>query len=436
MIIEILFTVIVAVIVFLLITEKFDKTLLVLSGSILIILLIRYSLKRDLDVVYSSLINWHTIALIVGMTILVENLNRVNFFDYWSVKVVIWSKLEPVYLFVFLGVFTLLLSAFLDNVSAIILLGSLTIVLSERLGINPLPVILYQGFITGIGGIMTSVGSVPTIIINQNAGFPFFYFLGIMFIITIVCFIVTTLYFYSKFKTDIAKEIPEELKQIYLNIDPDSILKDKSILIKGNLLIIGLLLGFIFSENIGMKVDFIAMGFGIISIILFNFKPSNIWHEVNWDMLFFFIGLFIVIGGLELSGALEILVNILEILIQNYPILAILVLIFVVGIFSALLDSIPIALIIGSTLAKVNEEMINLHGVHISNVIWLSAIFATNIGGGLAPIGSVTIIMALEILREHKIEIKMMEYVKLIFPLFMLLSTLGFLYFWILYLLV
>lgn len=411
--------------IFVLLTEKYDRTLVVLISSAFTVFFIRVFEDTDLEIIYLEFINWHTIALIIGMTILVENLKVSNYFDYWSIKVVIWSKLDSTRLFVFLGLFTLILSAFLDNVSAIILLASLTIVLSERLELDPIPIILYQGFITGVGGLLTPVGSVPTIIINGEAEIAFFDFMLMMSGITFIVFITTTIYFGYRYKDKLRKDIPQEIRDAFLQIPPKSVLSSPTTLLKGNILLIVLFCGFVLAEPLHVGVDFIALGVGIASLILFNVKTKYVWQHVNWDMLFFFIGLFVVIGGLEHSGALDPVQSWFSTIIVEYPILAIMFLLIIGGIASAFLDSIPVALIFASMFSIIVSEL----GSDFSEVYWLSAVFATNVGGGLAPIGSVTVLMAIESLHEKGIIVTFYEYIKLIFPLFIILVVLGWVYF-------
>ncbi len=406
--------------ILLIITEKFDKTLVILVSSSLTVLLLRFGMDEDpAKLIYEDFLDFHTLVLIIGLMIVVESIKNEGFFDYISLMAVRFTKGDPLKLFIAFGILDVLISAFLDNVTTIIILGSLTIVICKRLELNPTPFIIFEAYLTGVAALLTPVGSVPNIIINSQANLSFLEFLSWMLPLTLISVLVTYIYFLLRYGSQINVDIPEHLREPLLLIRPNLALKHEKVKARASIAIITLVLGFILAGFIGISIDLVAMVVAVLVLIFFNLTPKEGFKHVNWDMVFFFAGLFVVIGGLEYSEALAPLVDALQGLIEHQPLIALLIIIFMGGLLSGFLDSIPVALILTEILVLTKTHEIRL---------WLSLVIATNIGGALAPIGSVSVLMAIEILRDNGYDIGLIEYIKVSFPLFVILSLIGTIY--------
>ncbi len=423
-----IFIIQVLVTILLVISEKIDKTLVILVSSVLTVFLLRFGLNEDPGkLIYEEFLDFHTLVLIIGLMIVIESINDEGFFDYVSLVAVKITKGDPLRLFIILGILSVLISAFLDNVTTIIILGSLTIIMCKRLDLNPIPFIIFEAYLTGVAALLTPVGSVPNIIINGKANLSFLEFMLFMLPLTVISIIVSYVYFILRFKSDIIKDIPERLREPLMLIQPSLALKHEKVRMYSTIAIGTLVIGFIAAGYIGISIDLVAMMVAVMVIIFFNFTPKEGFKHVNWDMVFFFAGLFVVIGGLERSHALDPLVEFIRSLMKDQPLVALFVIIFIGGILSGFLDSIPMALLLTDILVLAGNTEV---------AFWLSLVVATNIGGALAPIGSVSVLMAIEILRDNEYDIGLIEYIKISLPMFLLLSLLGVIYMYVLLLMI
>ncbi len=415
-----LFVVQVVVTVLVIISEKIDKTLVMMISSTVTVLLIRFGLEEDpASLIYEEFLDFHTLVLIIGLMIVIEVIKDEGFFDYLSLLAVKMTRGNPLRLFIVFGLLDVLISAFLDNVTTIIILGSLTIVICKRLELNPVPFIVFEAYLTGVAALLTPVGSVPNIIINSKASLTFLDFMLYMLPLTVIAVLVSFAYFFLLFKSDLMVTISERSRESLLLIQPSLALKHENVRIYSLVALGSLVLGFVLAGFIGISIDLIAMIVAVMVIVFFNLTPREGFKHVNWDMVIFFAGLFIVIGGLERSRSLDHLVEFMRQLLVQQPLLAMVILVFLGGILSGFLDSIPMAIILTDVLELAGNQEI---------AFWLSLVVATNIGGALAPIGSVSVLMAIEILRDNNHEIGLLEYVKLSLPLFLLLNIIGVVY--------
>lgn len=415
-----LFVIQVIVTILLIISEKIDKTLIILVSSTVTVVLLRFGMNEDpAKLMYEEFLDFHTLVLIIGLMIVIESIKDEGFFDYVSLLAVRLTKGDPLKLFIVFGLLDVFISAFLDNVTTIIVLGSLTIVICKRLELNPIPFIIFEAYLTGTAALLTPVGSVPNIIINSEAGLSFLDFMLYMLPLTVFSIIVCYGYFLLRFRQQIAVEVPESLKEPLLLVQPSLALKHENVQVYSIIALSTLVIGFILAGFIGMSIDLVAMMVAVLVLIFFKMTPKEGFKHVNWDMVFFFAGLFIVIGGLERSKALDPLVEFIKELMLEQPLVALIVIIFVGGVLSGFLDSIPMALILTELLVLAGNQEVGF---------WLSLVVATNLGGALAPIGSVSVLMAIEILHDNDYDISLIDYIKISLPLFVILSTIGVLY--------
>ncbi len=422
LIIQVIIVIQVIVTIALIISEKVDKTIVVFGSALFTTFVLVFGMGEHAEIIY-ELLDFHTLFLIIGLMLAVEIVNETGFLDYLALYTVKLAKGDPFKIFIFFGVLDIFISAFLDNVSTIIILGSLTIVICRRLEISPIPFILFESFMTGVAALLTPVGSVPNIIINSKAGIPFITFMGFMVGIMLLSSVITYGYFMLLFKDQVMMEVPESLKQTIAEIEPELALKRPDAKWKSSTVIGLIVIGFMISSYIPLGIDIIALLVGYTALLLFKIKPKEGFKIIGWDMIFFFGGLFIVMGGLQLSGALNSLELFLGALIINSPILAILLIIVIGGILAAVMNYIPVAVIFSNILYNLSLE------IDVGTRFWLAAIFAVNIGGVMPPIGSVAFLMAFEILRENKYEITIGKILLYTGPLFFILSFVGFLYF-------
>ena len=181
--------------------ESSDKAKNILGGSVICMILLIFVMDAPADVIYTDLIKWDVLVLIIFLTIFVDMLDELRYFEYIGIHLVKFTKGNQSKLFLSLGVMMFFMSAFLDNVTAIILLSTLTITVCRRLEISPVPYLIYETFLTGVGALLTPVGSVPNIILNSAARIPFGRWVAVMLVFSILSLIISSFYFKYIYKS-------------------------------------------------------------------------------------------------------------------------------------------------------------------------------------------------------------------------------------------
>ncbi|UJG44244.1 MAG: hypothetical protein K9W46_03450 [Candidatus Heimdallarchaeum endolithica] len=378
----------------------------------------------------AEMINVEAILIIFSVSVIVSLTKEAGFFDFVSLSIVKLTKGDPKKLIIALGGLTFFISMFFDNLSAIILLGSLTVVICEQLDLNPIPFVLFVGINTIIGGLPTPVSSLPNIIFYSlyEGDMTFIKFTGLMFPIALLFFLLSSLYFFLIFKKDIFIKIPEEKQKQIARINPWSGIDERSQVYKSIGLLVILFAGFLLSSVIGLDVATIALIVAVFGLFLFNKQLKKFIHSgIEWEMIVFFVALFVLMGVLAGSGALQPIAN-LFISIFNLnisPKSAQILVALIIG-----LIGLPITgFLNGSSAALIFSYIFTTMVASVSTTIgkgtWIAFVLGGNIGGALTPLGSITILMALEILNREGYKITFMDYVKKTLPLTLTFALLS-----------
>jgi len=378
----------------------------------------------------SDLVNVEAILIIFSVSIIVQLIKDSGFFDFISLYIIKLTKGNPKMLFMSIGGLTFFISMFFDNLSAIILLGSLTIVICKQLDVNPLPFVLFVGINTIIGGMPTPVSSIPNIIFFSlyPGTITFIGFTALMFPISFILFFVAYGYFYYIFKKEINKKVDRDKKSQIARINPWSSVESKIKVWKSFALLLLLFGGFLLSSVLGLDVGTIAFIVAVIGVFIFNSTLKKyVEHGVEWEMITFFVMLFTLMGIFAASGALIPLSNLILLFFDlNFsPTVAqILVVVFfiIIGIpLAGFLNNTSAALIFSYIFITISNTV----SVPIFKGTWVSLILSDNVGGALTPLGSVTILMSLDILKREGIEFTFKDYFKKIFPLIIIMGIIS-----------
>jgi Na+/H+ antiporter NhaD/arsenite permease-like protein len=266
---------------------------------------------------------------------------------------------------------------------------------------------------------LTPVGSVPNIILNSGARIGFGQWVSQMAIFAILSLIISTAYFLFLHRDFLNKELSDEKKEELEYLDPNQVIDSIKDVYLSTGLIIALVISFIVAEQIHVGIELMAVLLTVSTMIITGIRSKEMWAQIDWNTLFFFSGLFVLVGSLEQSQALLPLSSVIQDLIIESPGLLLILLIFFGGLASTGLNNIPISLLITSIFASI--------GV-VGLQFWYGAVIATNIGASLTPIGSVIVIIAFEVLRKSGYQISISKYFKETFPLFIIISVLGYAY--------
>lgn len=402
------------------IIEKFDITVLALTGAILMVAFKIIPLSKVMGYV-----DFNTIAVILGMMIIVAIFKRTGFFEYIAIYTAKVCKGNSLKIIFSLGILTAIFSAVLDNVTTVLLMGPITIIVTEILEINPIPFIITEIFASNIGGTSTLIGDPPNIMIGSAAHLTFNDFLIKLCPITIVILIVTIISIYFRYRKGLLVE--EKQKKFVTTLNPKDRIKDKKLLIKGLIVIIFVLLGFIFSSQIGLDVGAVAMIGACVLLIVSKVSFESISNDIEWSSLLFFIGLFIMVGGLVQTGVINKLAYLIISYGKSSPILLMIIMLWGSAILSAFLDNIPFVATLIPLILVMQKSGINV------NMLWWEVSLGACLGGNGSLVGASANVVLASVSEKNGYKIKFIEYLKIGFPLMILSIIICTIYLLIIY---
>ncbi len=382
MIEQIVTTVIFIIALSLIFSEKVNRTIVAFTGATIMVLAGIFMGFYDQEMAI-EIIDFNTLGLLLGMMIMVALMEPTGFFEYLAVWVGKISKGRPVRLLVLLGTVTTVVSMVLDNVTTVVLIAPVTILICEILGISAQPYLLAEALLSNTGGVGTMVGDPPNILIASAAGFSFNDFLVYSLPIVLVTWFVALATLRILFRKELSKAVEDSNAEALVELRPRDAIKDKDTVIKVLVMIVIAFVGFLSEELIHLEPSTIALTCS--SIALFWVRPEQIrttLNHVEWDILIFFGALFVMVGGLEHAGVLEILADVIVGWTSLPTVVLGVILLWIVAIFSAIVDNVPITI----ALIPVIHSLGNM-GVEITPLWWALA-FGAGFGGNGTIIGS------------------------------------------------
>ncbi len=366
---------------------------------------------------YIPAIDWSVIVILLGSSVFVDVISRSGLFKWLAIKVTKLSRGDPLLLLSYYGVMTVVFSAVLNNVTAMVIVGSLTAVSLDKLQRKDklLGFLLTEGLLTNIGGLLTLISSVPNIIVGTAAGISFVDFL-IYSSPYVVLATGATLFMAAKiFKIERIKD-PAERESAAAMVD--SFDENDGIVSRG-FFWFGAVMTVLFILTIAttsvlpwvsdLGMGFVAMAFAVIALIRYKSEADQIYRIVDWDLLGFFAGLFVVIYVMEYAGVLEALGSVLALLVDLGDKLGSAALLVAAAVCSSVTDNIPLA----AMLAKILGAMPD---VSPDSPLWWSVILGANLGGNITPIGSASTLVAVTVMHKHDVPISFIRFVKVAVP--------------------
>jgi len=329
----------------LIITEKIHRTVVALGGGALILLLGKHFELIEKSEYGSEIefmaraVDWNTLGLLLGMMVIVGIMKDTGFFEFLAIKAAKLSKGQPLKIMLLFSVITALLSAFLDNVTTVLLIAPVTVSITLSLGLNPIPFLLAEIFSSNIGGAATLIGDPPNIIIGSGAGLSFNDFILYVAPIIVVIFPLSLLVMRMEFGEELSRK-PRRVKKILAKNEWEEI-KDYRLL-KKSLFVLGLVIVLFFLHSfLHLKAATVAI-FGASLLLLISRKhPDEALHQVEWSVLLFFAGLFVMVKGVEEAGLLELAAQEALELTSGSLLLSTFVILWLAAIASAIVDNIP-----------------------------------------------------------------------------------------------
>lgn len=327
-------------------------------------------------------INWATIVFIAGMMIMVEGMAKAGFFRWLCMKIAFLVKCKTIPVFITFMIMAAVLSMFIDSITVIMFLAAVTIELAQLLHFNPIPMILSEIFCANLGGSATMCGDPPNIIVGTSLGFSFFDFLTNTGLCAGICLVFTIVFFYFAFRKELASTSNEPVDMSQLPKPSTAITNKKDFIISS--VIFGLAVILLVTHSIThLTVATIGLFIAVITLIFAGKDIPELFKKIDYKTILFFIGLFIVVGGLEETGILKYIADFIGDISNGNAYIMVAIILWVSAIASAFVDNIPFA----ATMVPVIQSLAATTGVPIDTLAWTLSL-GTDIGGSATPIGA------------------------------------------------
>ncbi|MBI4845004.1 MAG: ArsB/NhaD family transporter [Candidatus Omnitrophica bacterium] len=414
--------------------EKIEKTIIVVVGASIMLLLRLVPFETAVRAV-----DLNVIFLLVGMMTCVHVLSKTGFFEWVAISVAKLARGNPMMILILFLSVTVVLSAFLDNVTTIILIAPITILVMEILEISPTPFLILEAIASNIGGTATLIGDPPNILIGLQAGLSFNDFLfNLTPVITIVFLVfLATVYMLFRKKWHVPKEIKSRITQAL----PDLAIIDKKRM-RYALWVLGAILAGFFTHTItGLEPGIIALCGSMIMVAVCRSEVDMTLMRVEWGLVFFFIGLFMIVAGLEYTGVISLIAQwIIKVGGTNVLLLCMMILAGS-AVLSSLLDNIPFVITMIPMIKEVIEKLSSYYSglgqaqlnAQITAPLWWSLALGACLGGNGTLIGASANLVMAKIGERNKYPITFLSFLKYGLPLMMQSVLISCVYIWLRY---
>lgn len=413
-----IFCAILAATLLLLALEKIHKTILVLLSAGGCLMLADYwgffsrGPGHHLPV-YIEMIEWEVIGIVIGATVFVEIAARSGIFAWVSIKMLKLSRGDPFRLLIYLSILTTVFSAFLDNITAMIIVGSLTVVACRKLNLDAKPFLITEGIMTNVGGLLTLISSIPNIIIGKAADISYLKFLivaGPYTVVAVAASMLVARRIFGRAVQPLTDQAAKDHNQALVNaFDEWETVKDRRFFYTSIVAVILVILAFALKAQIpilrNFGIEVVAMGAAVVMMFLHAKDVEHDLEKVEWSLVFFFVGLFTIIGVMERAAVLDQIGGLLNWLMAHLGSVG---LMWFTAIFSAITDNIPLAAMLGKIFGPTPEAAAALPPTQ-----WWAVVFGANLGGNITPIGSASTVVACTILKKHGLKVSFIEFVKI-----------------------
>jgi Na+/H+ antiporter NhaD/arsenite permease-like protein len=397
-------------------SEKLNRSIVALLGALLMIFLGILTQEQAING-----IDFNTIGLLVGMMIIVSITRKCGVFEYlavWSAKLV---KASPAGILAMLAAVTAFLSAALDNVTTVLLIVPVTLVITERLKVNPYPFLFSQIIASNIGGTATLIGDPPNILIGTQVGLSFNEFVVNLTPVILIVLVVHVISIHLIWGRGM-KAAPEAMAKVMAFDEKEAITDHR--LLKQSLGVLTLIIGaFVSSRFIGLEVGAIGMGGATVLMLLDNFGKSaehqtqnvtKVFGEVEWITIFFFLGLFMVIAGVEHTGVLRLLADkLVEVTGGDLEVTG-LGIMWASAVLSAIVDNIPF---VATMIPMIKAMAPTFGGPEGLMPLWWALSLGACLGGNGTLIGASANLTVAGIAERNGIPFRFLTYTRFAFPL-------------------
>lgn len=357
----------------------------------------------------SSGINWETILFIAGMMVMVEGMGRAGFFRWLCLCIAKAVRYQVIPIFITFMVMSFTLAMFIDSITVILFLAAVTVELAQLLKFTPVPVILAEIFCANLGGSATMCGDPPNIIIGTSLGYTFGDFVSNTGLIALISLVFVVLYFYFCFRKELEQKTEDGKTMTYPK--PGDAIQNKRDFLISSLIFACAVVLLVTHAQTGLTVATIGAGIGAITLIAAGRDAIILLKKVDYKTLLFFIGLFVVVGGLEKTGILDVIANFIARISGSNQMLMIAIVLWISAVASAFVDNIPFA----ATMIPIIRSLSQTQGVDLSILAWTLAL-GTDIGGSATPIGASANVVGISVASQNGHVIGWGKYCKYVAP--------------------
>ena len=386
------------------ITEKISSAWATMLGGLIMALIGILNEEQALKAIYERL---EILLLLIGMMMMVYIISETGVFQWFAIKVAQFTKGEPFRLIVMLSLITALCSAFLDNVTTILLMAPISILLANELRIDPFPFVMTEIMSANIGGLATLIGDPTQLIIGSEGELGFNAFLANtapMAIISMMILLGNVYFFYCR-----KMHISRDLKIRIMEIDSSRSLKDIEVLKVSMIIFLMVLIGFVLNNFINKGLAIIALSGAMFLVVLTKKEPKEILVNVEWETLFFFIGLFMMITGIENLHIIDFIGNKLADFTKGNFKLALISITWLSGMFTSVIGNVANA----ATVSKIVNVMLpTFQGQDNLNALWWALSFGSCLGGNLTILASATNVVAVAASKKAGCKIDFVKFLK------------------------
>ena len=403
-----IFVAVIAVIV----SEKLHRAACALIGAMLLVLIGILEPTEALD-----FIDFNTIGVLVGMMMFVAVVKNSGIFEFLAVKAAKIAKGDPWKIMVYFMIITAVLSAFLDNVTTVLLIGPMTFSICKSLELNPVPFLMTQIISSNVGGTATLIGDPPNIMLGSAADISFLQFCiydGPIVIIVMAATILAFKFIYKK-----GLQVTPEKMALIMQMDENEQIRDKVLFIKSIVMICLVATAFILHDALGLKTSIIALSCASLMILIGRQDVEETVHDVEWPTIVFFAFLFIVVGGLEKVGIIKMLAEGMMSATGTHYVILMLVILWVSALCSAVLDNIPFVATLIPLIMTMQAE-----GIDVWPLWWAVSIGAC-FGGNGTIIGASATVVLTGIAGRRGYPITFIDFLKIGLPMMLLSIVLA-----------
>ena len=391
-------------------TEKINKIVVALSGAVIFLFLGQLFQKVPFfsqEDAFFTYIDWNVIFLLIGMMIMVGVIKNTGIFEFIAIFLAKKAKGDPKKILLMLFFITGIFSAFLDNVTTVVVIAPISILIAVELGISPIPFIITQALASNIGGTATLIGDPPNLMIGSAAELSFLDFLKNLGEFVIFCMIYNAAMVYLFFRKSL--KVSNERRARIMEFNEKELIKDKSLMVY-SLVVFGIFLGLLLLQDV-LKLHAATIALFVAVLLLLRARKLNVEHflssEIDWNSILFFIGLFIMVGALDKTGLIQYFSDKIMLVTKGDMKLTAVSIIWTSGIASSVLDNIPFVAamipMIKDIIAEVGDKALPL---------WWALSLGACLGGNGTLIGASANIISVGICKKSNFPISFWTFTK------------------------